>query len=96
MQSNCNCPCVYHFADRCPKKVDKRDETKNTDARSELGLFMTVGSSFEKTGVVEAGTNDEDIENDKNDDICLVTASIEDLILTTQTEDLRALIDFEL
>ena len=92
-ENNCNCPCVYHFADRCPKKVDKRDESKNTDARSELGLFMTVGSSFEKTGVLEAATNDEDIENDKNDDICLVTATIEELILTTQTEDLRALID---
>ena len=39
-QENCNCPCVYHFADSCPSRRGKED----------FGLFMRTNFRFSEDG----------------------------------------------
>lgn len=39
-EEKCNCPCVYHFADKCPG--NKKNEDSN---KPDLGLFMKTNSA---------------------------------------------------
>ena len=63
-EANCTCPCVYHFANKCPSKPkvqNNESENKRTDAHTELGLFMAVGDETLETSipiVPSAQTND--------------------------------------
>jgi hypothetical protein len=39
----CNCPCVYHFADSCPDRRNRRDSgSRASEKKPELGLFMST------------------------------------------------------
>ena len=54
--NGCTCPCVYHLADQCPfkknaeikvsgsQKYNDRKPTPANEARSNLGLFMSVNT----------------------------------------------------
>ena len=124
-EANCNCSCVYHFADKCPNRAkDKKNEAENksSEARAELGLayFMAVDSeisvsafaaevepvsapsldhSTSSTNVgrpISAASSAGDSQPtncDEQEEICLLTESMEALTLASQIEDLRALLD---
>ena len=115
-EANCTCPCVYHFANKCPSKAkvqNNESENKRTDALSELGLFMAVTSaqtndscpSFapdigsippstppaDRAEESQCSRGQEDVAQEE--EICLLTQNMNELILATRVEDLRALLD---
>ena len=44
--TNCNCPCVYHFAPDCPGNKKKPEKTNKAD----LGLFMKTNVENQSSG----------------------------------------------
>ena len=80
---NCNCPCVYHFANKCPGPVKKRpdDSSTKSPAKPELGIFLA--SNVYKDN--EQSTFFMGVENDTDDDDDLVLVvckeSLEELVL---------------
>ena len=85
---NCNCPCVYHFADKCPGPVviKKTSEEPSKDKlKSQLGLFLesNVFSKDSKTFYVE---------EDSDDVVLVIKETLEELVLIS-IEKSAALID---
>ena len=91
---NCNCPCVYHFADKCPGvkapsgavEVHKKDN----QLTSQLGLFVesNILGKTESTYIVE----EEDIPRGGSDLVLVMRESLEELVCLT-VEKYAALID---
>ena len=90
---NCNCPCVYHFADKCPGvkppstavEISKKDDQKNP----QLGLFVqsNIFGKTESTYIVE-----EDVATGGSDLVLVIKESLEELVCLT-VEKSAALID---
>ena len=79
---NCNCPCVYHFANRCPG-VDSNKKSNVSKEKLQLGLFVdsNIFPQTESTYVVE----EEEL-------VLVMKESLEELILLT-VEKTSVLID---
>ena len=73
--ANCNCPCVFHFADKCPgvevSKKKSSDVSQKDDKNAQLGLFVE-SNIYSKTYVVE-----------EEDFVLVVKESLEELVLLT-------------
>merc|ERR1711888_312653 len=80
-EGKCNCPCVYHFADKCTgstgndQKNGKTSKNGGTtsDARNELGLIMTT----EVPHVIETFLC---LDSQWDEELCLLTAPMEELV----------------
>ena len=90
---NCTCPCVYHFADKCPKKsVPAEKET----AQTELGLFMQLTNNGSENISVALKTSPYQLRSSENileEEVCLLSANFEQLVYSTNVQESRALID---
>ena len=94
-EEKCNCPCVYHFADKCTGGTGNDQQSKKTskgggttsDARNELGLMMTTEVPH---GVTETLLC---MDSQWDEELCLLTATMEELVLITRSEELRSLLD---
>ena len=90
-ETNCNCPCVYHFADKCsikpkPSKGNTAESGQGNNARSELGLIMTSECDPASETMPWIDTKEEE-------EMCLISASMEELVMITRESELRALLD---
>ena len=77
---NCNCPCVYHFADKCPgvktPSTAVEFSKKEDQSNSQLGLFVqsNIFGKSESTFVVE----EEDMSRGGSDLVLVIKESLEE------------------
>ena len=98
---NCNCPCVYHFANTCPQKKNQekknkdneknsfhKDEEKNKSKKSELGLFIEANIP-----TVTLLTTEEEYKHTDGDLVLYIKDNLEELVLVALASGNKALID---
>ena len=91
-EEKCNCPCVYHLANKCTEKEKKNDHSKKAD----LAYFMrvnSVGLQVDQALFMIDEPMIEKGENVKTEEIVLLTEKLEKLCLVTGNDHNRTLID---
>ena len=98
---NCNCPCTYHFANKCPQKKNQekkdkdneknsfhKEEEKNKSKKSELGLFIEANIP-----TVTLLTTEEEYKHTDGDLVLYIKDNLEELVLVALASGNKALID---
>ena len=78
-EHNCNCPCVYHMANNCPRRKGavKNSKTDNSKSKPDLGLFIdsNIDSAFL---VTDEGEDQVFMINEKLQELVLLSATYQE------------------
>ena len=91
-EDKCSCPCVYHLANKCPKKKKAKPQEQGKK-QPELGLFVETNVKENTDAVCVTMAEERSILEEEDELVLVVRENLEELLSNITTDDFEAVID---